>query len=182
MPVDRGPDVRRKAGGGVKPPYSRSSIPANSMQGRSPMMGPTICTPTGNPDFVRPIGATVEGRKATPGWPAQNAIVLGRRSPLTRIVRSFRRPMIVRKGGRAGRRTGGWMLAGRTAPSEAQVMALLVDRQPVPVRHRGRASLRRGSRRHSMRACTISSFCRSCAAIAGLSAARAALHRRDNCP
>ena len=31
------------------------------IQVRSPYCGPTICTPTGSPDFVKPAGATFWG-------------------------------------------------------------------------------------------------------------------------
>src|SRR5262249_35880856 len=48
--------------GGMNPCNSRSRRRATAMQVLSPYAGPTICTPTGRPDFDSPAGATVAGR------------------------------------------------------------------------------------------------------------------------
>ena len=50
------------AGGGTKPPNSRSRSLAKVRVVRSSRNGPMICTPIGSPDGERPIGITVAGR------------------------------------------------------------------------------------------------------------------------
>ena len=58
------------AGGGTKPPNSRSISRASSSVVRSSSQGPTIWTPIGSPSDVRPAGTAVAGnpgRVATPG-------------------------------------------------------------------------------------------------------------------
>ena len=50
------------AGGGWKPPNSRSTSRAIASVVRSSRYGPAIWSPTGRPSRVRPIGTTVAGR------------------------------------------------------------------------------------------------------------------------
>src|SRR4029453_13367358 len=77
-----------KPGGGTKAWNSRSSSRASSTVVRSLYWGPTICTPTGRPPGVKPAGADVPGRNATPERPAQKSwSTVGTRRPLTVIVR-----------------------------------------------------------------------------------------------
>ena len=61
------------AGGGTKPPVSAESSRANSIVVVSSPSGPIICSPTGNPSPVKPIGAAVAGRYDRLASPAKNS-------------------------------------------------------------------------------------------------------------
>ena len=54
----------QKPGGRSKPPRRSASLPAKSIGVWSSRYGPMICTPTGRPSAVRPIGAAVAGKSA----------------------------------------------------------------------------------------------------------------------
>jgi hypothetical protein len=74
MPTPNGEDVelnRYNSGGGVKPPNSRSIIPAKAIVVRSCRKPPMICTPIGRPLSLRPIGAAVAGNPVRVAMPAQ---------------------------------------------------------------------------------------------------------------
>src|ERR1700736_5966766 len=62
-------DQSSNAGGGTKPPNSRSISSANFSGVRSSSQGPTICTPTGKPSGDRPIGMAVSGRPGSVAMP-----------------------------------------------------------------------------------------------------------------
>ena len=67
---------RHQPGGGLNPIHTRSSKAATAIVVRSPWIGPAICTPSGSPAFVTPIGATVPGRWYPPVSPGQNSMSL----------------------------------------------------------------------------------------------------------
>ena len=60
-------------GGGTKAPSSAASSRANSIVVGSSHSGPIICSPTGNPSAVKPIGAAVAGRYDRLARPAKNS-------------------------------------------------------------------------------------------------------------
>ena len=70
FPAGRGALVDYSIGGGVKPPNSRSTMPAKAIVVRSSRKPPMIWTPIGSPVSVRPIGAVVAGRPLRVAGPA----------------------------------------------------------------------------------------------------------------
>src|SRR5262249_20297700 len=60
----------QRPGGGVKPPNSRSTRPANAIVVRSSRKPPIICMPIGRPRLSCPIGIVVDGNPFNVAMPA----------------------------------------------------------------------------------------------------------------